>query len=419
MEEEPPPETPDQRAIEGILAEALRIEQRSDDAFVGKILTSVDGEIASEEVRSARDFWRSGRMAMAAAVAITGLLLFLLFEPKSQAIAEIRNVEGDVFRVTGRERAATALRSGDPVFQGDQLICGSVGSFVTEFEDGTSISLEDGALTLPKETAGSGGKAFDLESGRALITATRQPDDQRLMFTTPHGGGEVHGTVFEVQVRPDSTRVRTFEGDVEVWKESEQDRTQAVKAGFSAVIQLDVPLVAQSFDVTDLRPGDIAWSQRFDQRFTGGASIEGRFVTLRENGQEIRAIGSVPVDPINYSSSFRPDQWISLELFSRKALFLAPADLEIVLMVRAEEENGTIQVALSPENPVREAEHTITEPIPVSRKWSRIRLSFDMFQPYFESRQPVEGLPVRAVAIWGKHTGVISVDRIVVRRGDR
>lgn len=308
-----------------------------------------------------------------------------------------------------------SLKSNDSILPGQEIVCSAGGSVVADFPDGTSLTLEDGTAFFPtaEKTAGL---RIELRKGNALFSVAKQNEDRRMEFGTPHGGGEVLGTVFSLNVSGALTKVRTFEGEVRVWNSSDRDTSAEVSAGHSAVLSDTVPLAATSFDVDSLQPGEVAWFQDFNHRFESGHNAEARFITEKIDGQTFGRLESIPADSSHHERSFRPDQWLTLEYYNDQTLFVVPENLRLSLRLKGMEKGGYVRVALSPSDPEIQSEHVITQPIYLTGDWQDVELSTTSFQPYLDSRLTKKGLPIRSVAIWGFEAGVFHLDRIEVRR---
>lgn len=105
------------------------------------------------------------------------------------------------------------------------------------FADGTRIEL--GADTLVSEVADARGKRIVLERGQLNAEVTKQPADQPLIVSTPHGEAKVLGTVFRLAVEAGSMRLDVKEGRVRLTRASDL-KSVDVPAGCFASGDLDL-----------------------------------------------------------------------------------------------------------------------------------------------------------------------------------
>lgn len=411
---DPEPSNEPHPALEGILRESLGHDGRVREEFVGRVMSQIDGELEAEADRIIRINWRGTGLAAAASL-VLGLFIFLSSTPpKATAVANIRDVRGQAYliRAAGGERLT--LAQGMDVFVGDQLICGNGGSVTSDHADGTVVDLSEGRLLVGGDGRVKG--AIELQTGRALCSLAKgQGGFRTLAFSTPHAAGEGADSTVELVVTAEHTRVRALSGDVRVWNRGNANDWAPVTAGSSATLRTGAPLQAKTFDIDKIEPGDVVWAQEFDAYFKTGANIEGVLVTQREDQRLTTIIQSIPVDPWYQEDAFKPDEWISLELYSRRALFVIPDDMEMVLRVRSRK-SGIIRVAMPMADPEFKTEHVITDAVPIGPAWQRLVLPAQAFMAFRESRAAEKGIPVRSVAIWGERTGTIDLDRVLVRR---
>ncbi len=381
-----------------------------------RVLAEIDGDAAT----AIRPFpgwnWKAAALPLAACLALG---FFLFFRGSSQpvhAVATVRDLAGEVHVRSLADGELRPLTAGSSLHPGDTVICGAGGVVTTDYANGSAVSLMGGRLRFDGPN-GEGGNSVVLESGRALCRlASHAPEDIPVTFQTPHAGGCGSDATFELFVNELTTRVRSLAGDVRVWNRGDSPNWAPVSVGSAAVLRNGAPLRAATFAIDQLNPGDVVWVQDFDTHFQNGADIEGRLLMLREGARLTTLLRSIPTTELNREPEFSPDQWMSIELASRQALFQLPEDPELILWIRAARP-GAVRVALNPEDPRIEAEHVISEAIPVGTDWKRIIVRADDLKPFKDSRPASKGLLVRSVALWGFDTGEVQLDRVLVRRG--
>lgn len=383
---------------EGWIREGLRIENRHDEDFVQRVLAARDGYEAARTRQAMLKHWKTAGLAAAACIALSSVVFFTA-TPEAVAIASVRDVSGVVTIERFQGGRADSAAAGSALYPGDRLVCDDGASVIADYTDGSSINLE-GAFQFDGSS---------LRSGRAVCSFADQN------FETPHGAGRAQDAVFELFVDESQTKIRTLEGSVRVWGAGNLDEWAPVAAGYGATVKPGASLIARSFNIEDVEPGDVVWAQEFDTQFRERGSVEGTLVAMREHGALVTAIQSIPVEPIHHSEGFEPEEWVSLELFSRKALFGLPDEPEVEIRIRAERA-GRIAVAMSHAEPEFKTEHVITEPFEIEAGWNRLTLNASEFIAFKESR-PIEfGQEIRALTIWSWESGAIAVDRIQVRR---
>jgi hypothetical protein len=132
------------------------------------------------------------------------------------AVAKVESAEGEAFLVSRQNRLP--VKAGMPLSAGQGLETGiGNGRLVLVFPDGTRLEL--GPETIIEEVRTAKGKQITLTRGTVRAEVAKQPKDQPLIFTTPHGEAKVVGTTLRLIVDPDpkkGTRLEVEEGKVEL-----------------------------------------------------------------------------------------------------------------------------------------------------------------------------------------------------------
>jgi hypothetical protein len=131
-------------------------------------------------------------------------------------VANVETVEGEAFFTFKKTRvpvsAGASLSAGQGLETG-----GAAARVVLVFPDKTRVEL--GPETVMEEVKTTGGKQIALTRGTVRAEVVKQPKDQPLIFTTPHGEAKVVGTTLRLVVDPDAkkgTRLEVEEGKVEL-----------------------------------------------------------------------------------------------------------------------------------------------------------------------------------------------------------
>jgi|GEM_PF-2507283 len=403
------PKKPDGRALEGLLQESLRTKDTVDEPFVAKVMASLEGYHEAES--SARHRLRTAYALAACFVTGIFLIVFLKYStnPPLQTVAVIENTRGDV--VAERNGKTIPLKDGETILLEDRIRCLSGASTTVRYSDGTKMDASGGQFFI-REGA-NGQKKVVIKSGVIFCSVLPQPKTAPLIFETPHGIGEVLGTVFQLKVAADTTRLQTLKGKVRVRGYEDTQSWTSVRQGHFVSMASNGSLIAKNMDTLNIEPGDIIWSQEFGDEYGKEADLEGSQIQFKENGQLISAMRSRGVT--NRKPEWSPDQWISLEMESREALFPAMEDMEIILRLRGEH-TGEFRVALLPEKPKFSGEHVITGNISTPTEWADITIKTSDFMIFRKSRTITTGLLMRSLSVWGFGSGNILLDRVIIRR---
>jgi hypothetical protein len=144
-----------------------------------------------------------------------------------------------VRRGAGDARAVTA---GDALAPVALIRVGGGGAFAARLDDGAAIEAGPNAeLALDGDVAAAAvERRLRLARGRLEASVPVQPDDRRVVFTTPHARATVLGTRLVLDVSAAGTRLDVVEGLVLL--EGLRDRSaREVAAGQSALIAAEAP----------------------------------------------------------------------------------------------------------------------------------------------------------------------------------
>ena len=148
-------------------------------------------------------------------------------------VALVETVEGEAFFVT--KETKVPAKAGASLSAGQGLRTGAApGRAVLVFPDRTRVEL--GPETVIEDVKTARGKQITLTKGTVLAEVVRQPKDQPLIFSTPHGEAKVVGTTLRLVVDSDpkkGTRLEVDEGRVEL--KNLAKRTVMVESGHYAV----------------------------------------------------------------------------------------------------------------------------------------------------------------------------------------
>lgn len=142
-------------------------------------------------------------------------------EAKSQnlASAKILSSSGSVqiTRQTAGGASRVKLRAGDELFAGDVIKTGAFGRVVVGLKDGSQAIISENTTVEIKDTNNSPRTIFNVLRGKTRIKIEKlggKPNPYRI--TTPTTVIAVRGTIFDVFVKDDETKVFVVEGEVSV-----------------------------------------------------------------------------------------------------------------------------------------------------------------------------------------------------------
>jgi hypothetical protein len=149
------------------------------------------------------------------------LLILIASSVKAQnlASAKILTSSGSVqiTRPTGGVMNRVKLRGGDELFAGDVIKTGMDGRLVIGLKDGSQAIIISGTIVEIKDANNSPRTIFNVLRGKTRIKIEKlggKPNPYRI--TTPTTVIAVRGTIFDVFVKKEETKVFVVEGEVSV-----------------------------------------------------------------------------------------------------------------------------------------------------------------------------------------------------------
>ncbi len=164
------------------------------------------------------------------------------------AVALVETVEGEAFFVARETRVPAKAGASLSAGQGLQTGAGT-GRAVLVFPDRTRVEL--GPDTAIDDVKTAKGKQIAVTKGTVLAEVAKQPKDQPLIFSTPHGEAKVVGTTLRLVVDSDprkGTRLEVEEGKVEL--KNLAKKTVMVESGHYAVAAAGAAMVATFRELT-------------------------------------------------------------------------------------------------------------------------------------------------------------------------
>jgi ferric-dicitrate binding protein FerR (iron transport regulator) len=162
-------------------------------------------------------------------------------ETTQAALAKVEEIAGDAFLLT--KEGKSPVMAGANLLPGQGLeTAGGASRIVLRFPDQTRVDL--GPETVLAEVKTDSGKRLSLTQGTVRAVVAKQPKDEPLMFTTPHGQTKVVGTTLRLVVDPDpkkGTKLEVEEGKVEL--KNLAGKTVMVESGHYAVAAVGLELV--------------------------------------------------------------------------------------------------------------------------------------------------------------------------------
>ncbi len=176
--------------------------------------------------------WRKVRVGMAAAAVLLAMLL--LYRPRQvdvQALAQLEDVQGDVFVVTEIGDTLEA-QTGQKLFAGQEVrTSGEKSSVTVKYADSTLLELAGD--THVHLSMGTGGKKVDVRAGAGDISGV--PDGKELMLSTPHVEVLARSGKFSFASQPEGgTRVESEKGRIRMTRKSD-GKSVTVDSGQYAV----------------------------------------------------------------------------------------------------------------------------------------------------------------------------------------
>lgn len=176
------------------------------------------------------------------------------------AIAQVRKVLGQVFLVTGTDRAP--VRAGQDILPKQKLETAGADAFADVVTpDATRYELGADASAVFEAP----GRVF-LAEGELAVDLSAPPKDRAVTVTTPHAEARALGTRFTVARRPEATHLEVEAGAVRFTRLPDNASID-VRDGFQAVAAKGVMLTSRRFLGPNLladpgfEKGDPAWAK--------------------------------------------------------------------------------------------------------------------------------------------------------------
>jgi len=229
--------------------------------------------LAKEEERKAEE-----------AVKVTSVVPEPAQKPETRAsIAKVERVEGDVFVLT--EGNKVRIEGVHDLMAGQGLqTAGAAGRAVLSFSDRTELQL-GGDAEIPQVGNGAG-KRVRVTRGTVTATVSKQPKDQPMVFSTPHGEAAVLGTTLRIVVDSDpklGTRLEVEEGFVRL--KNLAGKAVDVPSGHFAVAATGMTLVSKP-----LRPPNLLVDPGFEKGGRGWQPV-GSIAGIAASAARVRTEG--------------------------------------------------------------------------------------------------------------------------------
>ena len=152
-------------------------------------------------------------------------------------VARVESVQGSVFSVQDADPQRRALEAGDEIREGMRIETEAEGAVTLAWvAEATSVEMTGNSKL---ETRNS--KQAFLHQGQLTATVAPQPSDRPFAVETRRASARVVGTRFELEARPELTKLTVREGAVD-FTEQFSDTTVRVSAGEYAVAIPGAPL---------------------------------------------------------------------------------------------------------------------------------------------------------------------------------
>jgi hypothetical protein len=205
-------------------------------------------------------------------------------KPTVTIVAVLERVEGEVYEVSDARR--TLVATGHQIPSGVGLETGSKGSAVVRYPDKTHLAVAAG--TSIQEVFDRKGKRLFVAKGQVTAEVTKQPKDQPMIFSTPHGEAKIVGTRLKLVIDTDSTQLDVQEGKVRLTR-SKDGKSVDVGSGFTAFLAAGVDLKAKPIPRSreilvwklKIEPANVALDKLALSKLTSlpdGLALQGGFV---------------------------------------------------------------------------------------------------------------------------------------------
>jgi len=220
-----------QLLLDDLLAQKLAFDRRNFLAQVGQRIGDFEqGEeelfsqvselraLAEAELVEKPQHHRSSKLTMAVVATLAASLAVIAFLAPQywpvapRPMAEVREVQGDVFTVKGDQRAL--VRVGDTISTGTPLEVRSGARVQLEYRDKTYVEFGSGTKFELVADRKSQAKLVRIDQGEIVARVKPQKDLGPMVFSTPHARALVVGTELRLTVEPEQTRLDVTEGKV-------------------------------------------------------------------------------------------------------------------------------------------------------------------------------------------------------------
>ncbi|WP_425617534.1 LamG-like jellyroll fold domain-containing protein [Anatilimnocola sp. NA78] len=220
-----------QLLLDDLLAQKLAFDRRNFLAQVGQRIGDFEqGEeeiysqvselraLAEAELVEKPQHQRSSRWTMvtvailAASLAAIAFLAPQYWPVAPRAMAEVREVQGDVFTVKGEQRAL--VRVGDTLSTGTPLEVKGGARLRIEYRDKTNVEFASGTKFELLADRKSQAKLVRVDQGEVVARVMSQKNLGPMVFSTPHARAIVLGTELRLTIEPEQTRLDVTEGKV-------------------------------------------------------------------------------------------------------------------------------------------------------------------------------------------------------------
>lgn len=223
-----------QLLLDDLLAQKLAVDRRNFLAQVGQrigdfeqgeeeiynqvseLRALAEAELVERPVRKSNAWTMAIVAVVAAGLAVVAFLGPQYMPAPIRAVAEVRDVIGDVVLVKGAERLP--VLPGDSIETGKQFEIAAGARLRLEYRDKTVVQFGHDRLSTKFELVAdrkSQAKLVRLNQGEALASVTPQRDLGPMVFQTPQARAIIVGTEFRLVVLPQDTRLDVTEGEVE------------------------------------------------------------------------------------------------------------------------------------------------------------------------------------------------------------
>jgi hypothetical protein len=271
-----------QLLLDDLLAQKLAVDRRNFLAQVGQrigdfeqgeeeiynqvseLRALAEAELVERPVRKSSGWTMAIIGTVAASLAVAAFLLPQYMPAPVRAVAEVREVAGDVVLVKGAERFP--VQTGDAIETGKQFEIAKGAKLRIEYRDKTVVEFGHDSLSTKFELVAdrkSQAKQVRLNLGEALASVAPQRDLGPMVFQTPQARAIVIGTEFRLVVMPLDTRLDVTEGKVDFVRNLDGAKS-LVSANQSAVAD-DKGLVLRELRWPDL-PDSLLFSLRGEGR---------------------------------------------------------------------------------------------------------------------------------------------------------